>query len=159
MKDVLCGFHWPITLISHLHLHVIAPETSMNFVNKNVIFSKKFFFGSVESAIEVLEKSDTQSLCDLGLYSNDQKYFINYNKLLIMMVTLLTVLGFDVIETSKYNFSLFLTSCLISDQFCQIITQSVVWLTEIPICNESTPIIVRNCKLKNILDFMATKTA
>ena len=59
MEDVLCGFHWPMTLISHLHLHVIAPETSMNFMNKNVIFSKKFFFGSVESAIEVLEKSDT----------------------------------------------------------------------------------------------------
>ena len=59
MEDVLCGFHWPITLISHLHLHVIAPETSMNFVNRNVIFSKKIFFGSVESAIEVLEKSDT----------------------------------------------------------------------------------------------------
>ena len=60
MEDVLVGFHWPLTLISHLHMHVIAPETSMNFLNRNVIFSKKLCFGTVESAIELLEKCDNK---------------------------------------------------------------------------------------------------
>ena len=58
MEDVLCGFHWPLTLMSHLHMHVIAPETSMNFLNKNIIFSKKLFFGTTESAIKLIEESE-----------------------------------------------------------------------------------------------------
>ena len=58
MEDVLCGFHWPFTLMSHLHMHVIAPETSMSFINKNVIFSKKLSFGTVESAIQILETNE-----------------------------------------------------------------------------------------------------
>ena len=61
MEDVLCGFHWPFTLVNHLHLHVIAPQTSMNFLNKYVIFSKKYFFGTVDTAIQVLEKIENQS--------------------------------------------------------------------------------------------------
>ena len=60
MEDVLCGFHWPLTLMSHLHMHVIAPETSMNFLNKNIIFSKKLFFGTTESAINMLEESEEE---------------------------------------------------------------------------------------------------
>lgn len=57
MEDVLCGFHWPISIINHLHLHVIAPERSMNFFNRKVQFSK-LFFGNIESAIQVLENSE-----------------------------------------------------------------------------------------------------
>ena len=60
MEDVLCGFHWPITTVSHLHMHIIAPQSSMGFLNKNVIFSKKIAFGTVETAIECLEKCDNQ---------------------------------------------------------------------------------------------------
>ena len=60
MEDVLCGFHWPVTLMKHLHMHVIAPEASMGFFNKNVIFSKKMFFGDVESAIQLLEDSEEE---------------------------------------------------------------------------------------------------
>ena len=64
MEDVLCGFHWPITLMSHLHMHVIAPETSMSFLNKNVVFSKKLFFGTTESAIKMIEESEEELIDD-----------------------------------------------------------------------------------------------
>jgi len=57
MEDILCGFHWPISIINHLHLHIIAPEQSMNFFNRKVQFSK-MFFGKIESAIQVLENSE-----------------------------------------------------------------------------------------------------
>ena len=59
MEDVLCGFHWPISIINHLHLHVIAPARSMSFFNRKVQFSK-MFFGNIESAIKVLENSENE---------------------------------------------------------------------------------------------------
>ena len=59
MEDVLCGFHWPISIINHLHLHVIAPQSSMSLFNRKIQFSK-MFFGNIESAIEVIEKSENE---------------------------------------------------------------------------------------------------
>ena len=59
MEDVMCGFHWPISIINHLHLHVIAPQASMNFFNRKIQFSK-MFFGNIESAIQVIERTENE---------------------------------------------------------------------------------------------------
>ena len=56
-EDLVCGFHWPIVSVSHLHLHVIAPTAAMNFF-KRIEFSRKYFFGTVEQAIQLIEKND-----------------------------------------------------------------------------------------------------
>ena len=51
---VLTGFHWPIHSVSHLHMHVIAPADKMS-LTKRIVFSG-MFFGSTQSAIEMLQK-------------------------------------------------------------------------------------------------------
>ena len=53
-NDVLMGFHWPICTISHLHLHVIHPASSMSYLNRNVLYSTRFMFGTVDMAITLL---------------------------------------------------------------------------------------------------------
>ena len=53
-EDACIGFHWPLTLVKHLHLHVIAPASSMGMINK-VIFSRKLF-GDVDEAIDLLKQ-------------------------------------------------------------------------------------------------------
>ena len=52
--NVLTGFHWPIHSVGHLHMHIIAPADNMRLLNR-IIFSG-MFFGSTQSAIEMLEK-------------------------------------------------------------------------------------------------------
>lgn len=53
-ETVMTGFHWPIHTVSHLHMHVISPSDNMRFL-KRAEFSR-FFFGSTQQAIEMLEK-------------------------------------------------------------------------------------------------------
>ena len=60
MEDFMCGFHWPITVMNHLHMHIIAPTATMNFFNRNVIFSKKYAFGTVDRAIQLLEEREIE---------------------------------------------------------------------------------------------------
>ena len=58
LPDALLGFHWPICLVGHLHMHVIHPASSMSFFNRNVVFSKKLSFGTSDMAIKLLEKKE-----------------------------------------------------------------------------------------------------
>ena len=53
-EDALLGFHWPLCLVEHLHMHAIYPASSMSLFNRNVIFSKKLSFGTVDMAIDLL---------------------------------------------------------------------------------------------------------
>jgi diadenosine tetraphosphate (Ap4A) HIT family hydrolase len=55
IPDALMGFHWPMCLVGHLHMHAIYPAPSMSFLNRNVVFSQKFSFGTPDMAIEMLE--------------------------------------------------------------------------------------------------------
>ena len=55
-QDSLLGFHWPLCLVDHLHLHAIYPASAMSTFNRNVIFSKKLSFGTVDMALEHLSK-------------------------------------------------------------------------------------------------------
>ena len=57
IEDFMCGFHWPIVSVRHLHMHVIAPTAAMNFF-KRIEFSRKYFFGTVEQAIVLIEKRE-----------------------------------------------------------------------------------------------------
>lgn len=57
-EDVKVGFHWPIVTVGHLHLHVIAPASSMGIASR-MIFSK-MFFGDVPSAIELIESKEPE---------------------------------------------------------------------------------------------------
>ena len=52
--DGVTGFHWPIHSVSHLHMHIIAPADKMT-ITKRIVFSG-MFFGSTQSAIEMLRK-------------------------------------------------------------------------------------------------------
>lgn len=56
MEDARVGFHWPpFILVKHLHLHVISPESSMGWFNRNVIFRKNsYFFTSPSYMLEYL---------------------------------------------------------------------------------------------------------
>ena len=56
IEDVKMGFHWPLCVVNHLHLHVIYPASQMSFKNR-MMFSSKFF-GDVASAIQHLESSE-----------------------------------------------------------------------------------------------------
>ena len=39
VEESRMGFHWPpLTLVKHLHLHVISPESSMGWFSRNVVF-------------------------------------------------------------------------------------------------------------------------
>ena len=55
-QDCLLGFHWPLCLVDHLHMHAIYPASAMSTFNRSVIFSKKLSFGTVDMAIELLSK-------------------------------------------------------------------------------------------------------
>jgi len=52
-SEIMTGFHWPIHTVSHLHMHVIYPPPQR--LIPRIVFSS-FFFGSVDQAIEMLEK-------------------------------------------------------------------------------------------------------
>ena len=56
MEDAVFGFHWPLCVVGHLHMHVIYPASSMSCCNRNIIFSKKLSFGTVDMALELLSK-------------------------------------------------------------------------------------------------------
>lgn len=44
MAETRMGFHWPpFIFVKHLHLHVIAPEMSMSWLNRNLVFRKDSF--------------------------------------------------------------------------------------------------------------------
>ena len=57
VNDCRCGFHLPPFLsVSHLHYHVMAPESQIGFLSKQIIFRKNSFaFVSVEWALEYLQ--------------------------------------------------------------------------------------------------------
>merc|ERR1712228_316954 len=50
-SNIITGFHWPIHLVSHLHMHIISPH--IEGIIKSIQFSR-FFFGDTESAIAML---------------------------------------------------------------------------------------------------------
>ena len=52
--NVVTGFHWPIHSVGHLHMHIIAPADNMKFLSR-IVFSR-MFFGSTQTAIEMLER-------------------------------------------------------------------------------------------------------
>ena len=56
-QDSLLGFHWPLCLVGHLHMHAIYPASSMSLFNRNVIFSRKLSFGTVDMAIDLLSQT------------------------------------------------------------------------------------------------------
>ena len=56
VEDAKIGFHWPHCFINHLHLHMIAPASTLGLLNR-VIFSSKFF-GDVQTAIQYIEKKE-----------------------------------------------------------------------------------------------------
>lgn len=48
------GFHWPpFHTVSHLHLHIIAPESEMGFIARGMFKANSFWFVTV-SIIRVL---------------------------------------------------------------------------------------------------------
>ncbi|KAK8729174.1 hypothetical protein OTU49_008664 [Cherax quadricarinatus] len=50
------GFHWPpFHSISHLHLHVIAPENEMGFIARGAFMTGSFWFVSPETVIQRLQ--------------------------------------------------------------------------------------------------------
>ncbi|XP_076058437.1 adenosine 5'-monophosphoramidase HINT3-like isoform X2 [Oratosquilla oratoria] len=53
------GYHWPpFHTVSHLHLHVIAPEAEMGFIARGIFKKDSFWFVSPEFVLERLsEKS------------------------------------------------------------------------------------------------------
>lgn len=47
-EEALVGFHWPpLTSVPHLHLHVIAPQSDMNFLHRLQFKSNSYWFVSV----------------------------------------------------------------------------------------------------------------
>ncbi|KAG0714509.1 Histidine triad nucleotide-binding protein 3 [Chionoecetes opilio] len=51
------GFHWPpFHSISHLHLHIIAPESEMGLIGRAMFKSNSFWFVTPEKVIEQLQK-------------------------------------------------------------------------------------------------------
>ncbi|KAK4324458.1 hypothetical protein Pmani_004906 [Petrolisthes manimaculis] len=50
------GFHWPpFHSISHLHLHVIAPENEMGFLARGIFKTNSFWFVTPETVMARLE--------------------------------------------------------------------------------------------------------
>jgi hypothetical protein len=48
LKDCRMGFHWPpFNSISHLHLHVIFPESKMTTLGRLLYRPNSFYFASV----------------------------------------------------------------------------------------------------------------
>ena len=56
MEEALLGFHWPICLVGHLHMHAIYPISSMSYIGRHIVFSKKLSFGTVQMAINMINK-------------------------------------------------------------------------------------------------------
>lgn len=55
-KQVRFGFHWPpIILVKHLHLHVIAPISSMSFMSRLIFKENSWWFVSPNYMINRLE--------------------------------------------------------------------------------------------------------
>ncbi|KAK8394859.1 hypothetical protein O3P69_005967 [Scylla paramamosain] len=51
------GFHWPpFHSVSHLHLHIIAPESEMGLIGRAMFKSSSFWFVTPEKVIEQLQK-------------------------------------------------------------------------------------------------------
>ncbi|XP_037796105.1 histidine triad nucleotide-binding protein 3-like [Penaeus monodon] len=51
------GFHWPpFHTVSHLHLHIIAPEGEMGFIARGMFKKDSFWFVSPETAIQRLRQ-------------------------------------------------------------------------------------------------------
>lgn len=57
-EEARIGFHWPpFLLVKHLHLHVISPENSMGWINRNIVFRKdSFVFSSPTYMVDYLKK-------------------------------------------------------------------------------------------------------
>ena len=53
LADASFGFHWPITTISHLHLHVIAPKQNMPCLKR--LEFHPWTYGTVDMALKMLE--------------------------------------------------------------------------------------------------------
>ena len=57
-NEARLGFHWPpFSSIPHLHMHVLAPVSSMGFIKRNLIFRKdSMAFVSVEWTLNDLKE-------------------------------------------------------------------------------------------------------
>ncbi|XP_071541693.1 adenosine 5'-monophosphoramidase HINT3-like isoform X1 [Panulirus ornatus] len=50
------GFHWPpFHSISHLHLHIIAPEDEMGFIARGIFKANSFWFVTPETVMQRLQ--------------------------------------------------------------------------------------------------------
>lgn len=59
LQDARVGFHWPpVTLITHLHLHVMSPDSSLSFLSRT-IFAQGWWFVTVEWMINRLKNMTT----------------------------------------------------------------------------------------------------
>ncbi|RWS13541.1 hypothetical protein B4U79_13558 [Dinothrombium tinctorium] len=48
LNDTRLGFHWPpFNTISHLHLHVISPQSEMSFFQRFLFRPNSFYFATV----------------------------------------------------------------------------------------------------------------
>uniref|UniRef100_A0A1B6DG90 Adenosine 5'-monophosphoramidase HINT3 n=1 Tax=Clastoptera arizonana TaxID=38151 RepID=A0A1B6DG90_9HEMI len=55
LHDSRLGFHWPpFNSISHLHLHVIAPQSEMNLISRAIFKQDSWWFVSPEYVISRL---------------------------------------------------------------------------------------------------------
>ena len=58
LSDSRLGFHWPpFQSIEHLHMHVLSPVSSMNFVSRRMIFRHNYPLITLEWALEYLQKN------------------------------------------------------------------------------------------------------
>ena len=49
IKFCRMGFHWPpFNSIKHLHLHVIFPESGINFIGRQIYRPGSFYFATVD---------------------------------------------------------------------------------------------------------------
>lgn len=61
LDDYRAGFHWPpFLMVQHLHLHVLAPESQLGFINRHIVFRKdSWVFTTAEASIEYLRSKTT----------------------------------------------------------------------------------------------------
>ncbi len=60
LNDSRLGFHWPpFHSIEHLHMHVLCPVSTMNFVSRRMIFRHNYPLVTLEWALEYLQNKQS----------------------------------------------------------------------------------------------------
>jgi diadenosine tetraphosphate (Ap4A) HIT family hydrolase len=59
VKDARLGFHWPpFHMVSHLHLHVIAPQSQMRWLSRAIFKPDSWWFKTPEYVLHQLEGTE-----------------------------------------------------------------------------------------------------